>query len=174
MANTFARVRATLFAIGWAALVLVASAPCTTTAARAQAGANAPSTQAVLSAGPILLNDGESALIGLLLPAVQKLQRDAHLVLFNGDGKVLADVPVAMGDGSVKPASFRVTFTRGVFRIVGPDLKEMSVSGDGNLSAVLLPAVQRGALVLPVSSSVQILDRDGLRGQIVGFCDGSV
>ena len=189
MKSNVTKVKVALAAVVWAAILLAASAPFTSIPARAQAGGNAPLTQAVLSAGPISLSSGESALIGLLLPAVQnglllpaiqKLQRGAHLVLFNGDGKVLVDVPVAMGDGSVRPAFFTVTFTTatsftgGIFKIVGPDLKEVSLNGDGKISVVFMPAMQGGNLILPVSSSVQILNSDGNRGQVIGFCDGSV
>ncbi|MGC8668651.1 MAG: hypothetical protein ACP5VE_11110 [Chthonomonadales bacterium] len=120
--------------------------------------------------GPIQLQMGDHAIIGVLLPAVQKVREAAMLVILDSSGVPIARtflpavqnqpftpafVDVYMGDGSVRilkrggdPASENGTLFQG--------------SSDGALTAVLLPAVQRNRKpVYPTSATIQVMDGAG-------------
>ncbi len=146
------------------------------TSAPAKAQGNSRITRHIMSSGPISLNQGESALIGLLLPAVQRVETPGRLELVDSAGKVFLSVTVATGDGSVRTAFFHATFADGSVRVFNSTGEEIgkSSSKDGILIGLLLPAVQKdGAVVAPIAASVQLIS-DGVRGQCIAFCDGSV
>lgn len=146
------------------------------TKAHAQTGGGVLSFK---SAGPIQLNHDESALIGLLLPAVQRTGKPFHLELFDSMGKLMVDIPVmSMGEGSVQSAFFDVTFMEGNLKVMEHSTGKMLVNlshSDGMLIALLLPAVQpTGRSMGPLSASIQIFDSMKQRGQVIQLCDGSV
>jgi hypothetical protein len=178
MENAVRKLRLVLVMLVLAVIAVLAYSAFPSPPAHAQAGDN--QTQILKSAGPIQINNnGEAILIGLLLPAVQRVELPYHLQLFNSAGRRLVDIPVAaLGDGSVRTAFFDVFFTNGSILVMdhatGKVLAEEQRS-DGIFSAVLLPAVQRGGhRVGAISASIQILDANKQRGAIVGMCDGSV
>lgn len=139
----------------------------------------------VLSAGPIQMASGERALIGLLLPAVQlpAVQRRAvpyRILLLKSDGSTLAQiaVPFAPAGATRQTALYEVAFGDGSVRVTNRATGEAVFTGDladGTIIVVCLPAVQSNGLVVPATGgTVQLFDPAGARGQIVGFCDGSV
>jgi hypothetical protein len=148
----------------------------TSTSARAQNN-GVPAATHFKSMGPIKLNGNETALIGVLLPAVQSVAQEARLELFDSAGKMLVDTQVAFGDGSVHSTFYNIEMSNGAVRILdnaGNNLVTVRNS-DGIVTGVLLPAVQRGGQpVEPLAASVQIIGADGTRGQYAAFCDGSV
>jgi hypothetical protein len=164
-----------------AALAALAYSAFTSAPVKAQETGTGIPIAHIKSAGPISLHDGESALIGLLLPAVQRTGEPYRLRLFDGDGSTLITIPVngeRSDSAPVITAYFDVFFADGSVRVVdhatGKVLLEPHASG-GSFSAVLLPAVQRnGQQHSAISASVQIFNADHMRGEIVGMCDGSV
>lgn len=142
------------------------------------------------TAGPISINsnDNEGVLIGLLLPAVRNEASPFRLQLIDGTGTTLYDIPIAaktkridsffdvfyqkseLGDGSVH------VIDKATGQEIGKGKKT-----DGILIALLLPAVQRnGERIGAIAGSVQIMSnfaagqQNGIRGQVIQMCDGSV
>lgn len=145
-------------------------------AATAKAQSGAKQVQVFQSAGPISLSNGESALIGLLLPAVQRKNvLPYRLQLFDGSGTVIADVKIPVGGRKV--VMFDVFFGDGSVRVVDKASGEVVTSGksDGILIGLLLPAVEpNGDTIGAMSASIQLYNGDGNRGQVVQMGDASV
>jgi hypothetical protein len=59
--------------------------------ADAQAGAGVNLRPPSPSCGPILLQRGDHGIIGVLLPAVQRVREDARLVILNGSGMSIVE-----------------------------------------------------------------------------------
>lgn len=135
--------------------------------AGAQGGSHLPVTPPD-PIGPILLQNGDHAIIGVLLPAVQRMRHDAMLVILDSSGSPIARVSlpavqnqpyttafvdVYMGDGSVR-----------IVRRGGDPAAGALFDGpsDGTLIGLLLPAVQRnGNAVYPTSATMQVMDSSG-------------
>ncbi len=125
-------------------------------------------TPDVYGAGPIRLQDGEKILIGLLLPAVQKVRANAQLVLTDAQGKTIFSAVPDTG----KPTYYDITFhAKPVGGANGASIEVahgsappvvISVDPAGILIGLLLPAVQKsGATVAPMSASMQAFNANG-------------
>ena len=117
------------------------------TAASARAQTTGSSITNFKSMGPVKLNPNESALIGLLFPAVRGAYQDAQFELFDSSGKMLAEVPMAMGDGSVRGAQYHIAYADGSVRLTdsaGHTLMTVR-STDGIVTGLLLPVILQGA-----------------------------
>lgn len=140
------------------------------------------------SVGPVDLDPmnltskpGDRMMVSLLLPAVQKVRESAaRLEIVAADGSVALQIPVQMGDGSVRTASAfeiyveRISSVRDGFLLVAVEQKtgrmwRKAVRGN-SFSFLLLPAVQRnGKPILPLAMSAE------KRGaEMVQMGDGSV
>jgi hypothetical protein len=120
----------------------------------------------------------EGVLIGLLLPAVQKVREAARLLLVDASGQVQLAIPlrggapsffeVMPGDGSVTPSDNRGTLQvreRGSKRV-------WEAPSNGILIALLLPAIASdGSAFGPLAGSVQINAADGSVSQILPFIE---
>ncbi len=124
--------------------------------------------------------NGERALIGLLLPAVQRAALPYRIELVSSDGSTLADIalPQPPVGAARQTAFYDVFFADGSVRVLEHASGRQVFTGDladGMIIVVCLPAVQlNGNVVAPTAGSVQLMDPAGGRGQIVGMCDGSV
>jgi len=127
------------------------------------------------SGGPLQLQDGERALIGLLLPAVKKARVPFRLVLSDAQGHSaeLKLDPPASGNLLI---SFALTYVGGSLQLVEPKTGAplgLAVPGDGMFTALLLPAVQKGGKTVGgLAASIQLFGGDGARTGIVQMCDG--
>jgi len=113
--------------------------------------------------GPILLQNGDHAIIGVLLPAVQRVREAARLVILNSSGTpivetflpVVQDQPFTTAFVDVYMGARSVNIED---RASGSRVRDVGLS-DGELIALLLPAVQRnGEAVYPTSATIQVMD----------------
>jgi hypothetical protein len=153
---------------------VLAAAVCSLAPRPAFAQNNAAKSHPMYSTGPFQLHDGERALIGLLLPAVQRAKAPARFLLLNGQGKALfgktpgppqnSNVPIF---GSFFDITYRAAGPNnpdGIFecREAANDPPIIVPSEDGILIGLLLPAVQRnGKASSPLATSMQSFDVDG-------------
>jgi len=174
------RLRLVLAGVTVAVLAIVGHVAFPAASAKAQTNGDIPVV--FKSAGPIALNHQESALIGLLLPAVQRGDTTAptqyQLQLVDSAGQVIVQIPITPDAANRKGAFFEIFFADGSVRVVdratGATLARVPRS-DGLFTAVLLPAVQsNGRAVGPISASIQLFNSNHRRGQIVAMGDGSV
>src|SRR5689334_22370912 len=101
-----------------AILALVVTLLYTAIPSRRAVAQTAPGPRILKSGGPIELASGERALIGMLLPAVQKVKTPFRLILWNSAGKAFLELPLRPTvDGSVSPAFFDVLFGDGSVRV---------------------------------------------------------
>ncbi len=129
----------------------------------------------IFSSGFITLGEGETAGIGLLLPAVQKVRSAAHMTFRGPNGRLLFSTPLAgpsTNSNSFFDVFFDVTYHRAPSANVGvlvfKDGKTGEVlmeapSPDGILIGLLVPAVQRNSntAVPPAGASVQLFNATG-------------
>jgi len=172
--------RATVAAL---AFVVVSGLAGTLLLARKAQAQQAPPPQLRRSFGPVFLvdptaqtpgNTGE--LIGLLLPAVQRVRSEVLINFVNGDADI--PIPVAMGDGSRRMASFDAFITNNragggnTLHVIdrSSNHEYTAPTQFSDVTVVLLPAVQyNGIPIWPTSES------DAVRGFADGsFADGSV
>ncbi len=164
---------------GLFALALVVSMLYTALPVSRAAAQTAPALRTVKSGGPIQLGNGERALIGLLLPAVQNIKTPFRLTLWNNEGRAFFEIPLRpTGTGSVFPAFFDVFFADGTVRVFRHgDTTRALFTGrlpEGLFAAVLLPAVQNNGDGLgALAGSIQVI-QDGRVKDITQMCDGSV
>ena len=174
MTDIYKRFKVAIATIGLGAVIAGAYSVFTTSSARAQT--TGPTVTYFKSMGPLKLNPNESALIGLLLPAVRGTYQDPRFELFNSAGKLLADVPVAMSSENARGAFFHIYMADGSVRLVDSTGKLLMSSPvtDGIVTGLLLPAVRQGGVVVnPLAASVELLNSDGMRMQYSAFTDGS-
>jgi hypothetical protein len=128
--------------------------------------------------GVIKLNRGEHALIGLLLPAVQRARAPYVFVLVDGDGTARLTIPIDANVPNRFRSNYLDIFVDGEVWIVKDPATGKTVRGGntrGTLIGLLVPALnQSGRPVRPSSASVNILNAEGQRQQQINFCDGSV
>lgn len=174
-----------LLAAGAALIACAALGYSAVSAGPAKAQVLKGSRERALTAGPIQLSNGEHALIGLLLPAVQlpavqRGQAPFRVDLVRSDGSLLTElaVPRAPAGATRQTAFYDVSFADGSVRVLDRATGSVVFAGDlsdGMIIVVCLPAVQfPGNMIAPTAGSVQLMDPAGGRGQIVGMCDGSV
>jgi hypothetical protein len=133
----------------------------------------------IRATGYFTLSPTLAILIGLLLPAVRKAGRPARLQLVDGDGNLLLTVPLGAG-----PAFFDLSLGTVNGDAVATDGKRFLLTvkqrgtrnvwtfsvADGNLIALLLPAVQdNGKPVGLVAGSAQFVNGDGIVNGILPF-----
>ncbi len=127
--------------------------------------------------GPIQLQNGERALIGLLLPAVQKVKTPFRLMLSDDQGHT-AELKLDPPAKSSEFLTLELLYSSGALQLVDPKTGQplsIAVPGDGVFAVQLLPAVQKGGnAVGGISASLQLFDANGARTGIVQMCDGSV
>ena len=169
------RIRIVLAVCALAALAVIGNAGFPAASAKAQNGGDV--RVAFKAAGPISMSNGESALIGLLLPAVQRGDAQPfRLQLIDGSGKPFVEVLLPAVQRS-RVAMFEVFFADGSVRVVDKSTNEIVGSGksDGSLIGLLLPAVRpNGNQLGPIAGSIQLFNADHVRGQVIQMCDGSV
>lgn len=176
MTNFVKQLKMALAASAIGAIVVGSYTGLTAISARAQSSGG-PSLTHIKTLGPIKINGNETVLFGLLLPAVQNVTKPARLELFDSTGRMLTDIEVAFGDGSVRNTFYHLEFGDGSvhFLDAAGNTIVSAPSRDGIVTAVLLPAVQAGGQTVdPLAASMQIVGADGTRGQIAAFADGSV
>ena len=132
----------------------------------------------VYSTGPFQLHNGEHVLIGLLLPAVQKVRESPTFSLLDSSGKELFMVKLGPQAGTNPNGSFFSSFfdityrtggaNGGMFEIRGKgtpgggDISEDVPSAEGILIGLLLPAVQlNGKTASPLGTSMQSFNANG-------------
>jgi hypothetical protein len=161
-----------------AASLLFFGGSITSRPADAQSAAAIPAMP-VKSGGPLSLQRGESMLIGLLLPAVQRPAIPHRLMLLDSEGRTLfrTDLPTPAAGQNAVTYFLEVTMLDGSVRILDRKTGRVLVgraASDGTLTSLLLPAVQQnGRPVLAPSASIQVLQQ-GVRRLFVQMCDGSV
>jgi hypothetical protein len=165
--------------IGLFAMALVVSLLYTALPVSRAVAQTSPGLRIVRTGGPIQLANGERALIGLLLPAVQNLKTPFRLTLWNNQGTAFIELPLRPPTtGRVFPAFFDVLFGDGSVRVFRHgDTTHVLFTGrlpEGHFAAVLLPAVQsNGDGLGALASSIQLI-QDGQVKHIIQMCDGSV
>lgn len=177
MKNIIKQLRVVLatFVMAMGAVLVYSALP--STSVHAQAGAGSMMT--FKSVGPVQFNPNESALIGLLVPAVRPVDKPFRLQLFDGMGYMIVNIPVEPNGGSsLRGAFYEVLFGDGSLRVLDHTTGKLLATrahSDGIVSMVLVPAVQKSGRSLgAVSASVQIFDANKQRGQVIVMCDGSV
>jgi hypothetical protein len=109
-------------------------------------------------AGPLQLTSGQTARIGLLLPAVQRIREPARYLLVNSQAAVIAEAQVST-EG--KPESMVATWLEQTVENGSATLSRRLPAGgsevlgggacpDGILIGLLLPAVQRPRVPVPL------------------------
>jgi hypothetical protein len=128
--------------------------------------------------GYFALSLDQHVLIGLLLPAVQKVREAAvRMLLLASDGSVVLDLPIVGDPRRPTPLQLDIRYVEDpnlrhrMFSIVDrTQNRSWTVQNDdGILIGLLLPAVQDGPAIL--AGSVQILDEAGRTVEILPYVE---
>ena len=135
-----------------------------------------PTPDQIFSAGPFMLQDGERALIGLLMPGVNRARAEAQFFILDSSGRRVfpeTNNPATIsGTGPRWTAFFDITYRikdstgilPGSFEIRNADGEIIGTapSADGILIGLLVPAVQRNGMTAPpLATSMQSFDAKG-------------